>query len=128
MADAHTLLAPLIEPPLPALPAPAASVFEGAALLPGLALALAVAVALLVAGWLWRRSAPQRTLRRIARLADPVQAAEALAALAQAGRWQPDAAWQQALERVRFGAPSAVHAATVTRLCAELRAMKGTRR
>ncbi|MDH5709002.1 MAG: hypothetical protein OEY75_07775 [Hylemonella sp.] len=126
MADAHVLLAPLIEPPLPALPAPSASVFEGAALLPGLALALAVA--LLVAGWLWRRSAAQRALRRIARLADPVQAAEALAALAQAGRWQPDAAWQQALERVRFGAPSAAHAATVARLCAELRAMKGTRR
>jgi hypothetical protein len=117
MADPQQLLAPLIEPPLPLVPVlPSATVWPvflvvGAVLLAALAM---------VAAWLlWRRGAPRRAVRRMARMDNPVQAAHALAALARERGLPATGAWRDALDRVRFGAPEAGHAKTMARLCAE---------
>lgn len=116
MADPHLILAPLVEPPLPPVSLPAPQPTLSWLLLLGLGIALIV-VALLA--WFWRRRAPQRALRHIARQADAVQGAHQLA------HWQRNhapamsAEWQQALERLRFGAPDA-GTTTLQRLCAEV--------
>lgn len=120
MADPRQLLAPLIEPPLPlASPVP---VLPSATVWPVLFVAGAVLLAALamVAAWLlWRRGAPRRAVRRMARMDNPVQAAHALAALARERGLPATGAWRDALDRVRFGAPEAGHAKTMARLCAE---------
>lgn len=117
MADPHVILAPIVEPPLPPLPASA----PAPAILP-LVLAGAALVLLALAGWaLWRRGTGQRALRRIARHPEARQAAQQLA------RWQPrhwpqaPQAWLQALERFRFGPADAAAPAALQRLCAEAR-------
>lgn len=115
MADPHIILAPLVEPPLPPVPVAAPS------MVPPLPMVAALAVAIILATllfWGWRHRAPQRALRRIARLPDPVQAAHQLA------QWQPrhrrlaPSDWLQALEQLRFGPPAAEQPATLARLCA----------
>jgi hypothetical protein len=89
--------------------------------------ALAGVGLLLVAGgvyWQWRRKAPLRSLRRIARNAD------ARAGAAELARWQarhwPQAPqdWLQALERLRFGPPGADARAVLQRQCAEAQAAR----
>lgn len=117
MADPYQLLAPLVEPPLPPVPLPAAAPAVSASLIIGVVALFIVAVVVLY--WLWRRSAPQRTLRHIARLQDPVQAAHQLARLVFRQGALPPPTWQQALDRVRFGPPSAEHPATLAQLCTE---------
>jgi len=128
MADPHQLLAPLIEPPLPGVPLPPESLLAGLypfMWLGGLVLPLALALGL--AGWLWRRRAPQRALERIARLSDPVQAAHQLAKLLKKQAIQPPPSWQEALERVRFAEPATEHRDSVARLCAQARSFLKTR-
>lgn len=116
MADPYAILAPLVEPPLPPVPVPAAAHGTPWGLL---AAALAVVVLLGLLLWFWRRGAPQRALRRIARMPDAVQGAHALA------QWQRRHAralappWQQALDRLRFGPADAAARDTLQRLCAE---------
>lgn len=119
MADPHQLLAPLIEPPLPGVAVPPEPAL--AVLYPVMGLVLLLALALGMAGWLWRRRAPQRALERIARLSDPVQAAHQLAKLLGTQAIQPPPSWQEALERVRFAEPAPEHPDTVARLCAQAR-------
>lgn len=117
MADPYAILAPLVEPPLPPVPVLAAAHGTPWGLL---AAALAGVGLLGLLLWLWRRAAPQRALRRIARMPDAVQGAHALA------RWQHRFAravvappWQQALDRLRFGPADAAARDTLQRLCAE---------
>ena len=122
MADPHQLLAPLIEPPLPGVPLPPESslaVLYPFMWLGGLVLLLALALGL--AGWLWRRRAPQRALERITRLSDPVQAAHQLAKLLGTQAIQAPPSWHEALERVRFAEPAPEHRDTMARLCAQAR-------
>lgn len=121
MADPYVILAPLVEPPL--APVPAAVAADPVPwLLLAAALVAALVALLLVLGLLyaaWRHAAPGRALRRIAQLPDPVQGAHALAQWQrQQARVLPPA-WQQALERLRFGAPGPQGAQTLQRLCAE---------
>jgi hypothetical protein len=120
MADPRQLLAPLIEPPLPlASPVP---VLPSATAWPAVFVVGAVLLAALamVAAWLlWRRGAPRRAVRRIARMDNPVQAAHALAALVREQGLPATGAWREALDRVRFGAPEAGHTKTMARLCTE---------
>ncbi len=125
MADPHQLLAPLIEPPLPAVPVPPEPSL--AVLYPVMGLVLLLALAISVAVWLWRRGAPERALGRIARLSDPVQAAHQLAKLLGKQAIQPPPSWQEALERVRFAEPATEHRDTVARLCAQARSFLKTR-
>ena len=122
MADPHQLLAPLIEPPLPAVLVPPESSLAVLYPVMGLVgLVLLLALALGLAGWLWRRRAPQRALERIARLNDPLQAAHQLAKLMGKQTIQPPPGWQEALERVRFAEPAPEHRDSVARLCAQAR-------
>jgi HAMP domain-containing protein len=116
MANLHQVLAPLIEPPLSN-----GTVTEVAApmLLWVVAAGILLALLLLVTAWLWRRRAPVRALKRIARQSDPIQAAHQLAQLVkQLGKPAPND-WLATLAHVRFGPPAAEHAATLPRLCAE---------
>ena len=116
MADPHVILAPLVEPPLLPVPAPAPQATLPWLLLLGLGVAL-IGVGLLA--WAWRRRAPRRALRRIAREVDAVQGAHQLARWQQRHAPAMSAEWQQALEHLRFGAPGAHGAATLQRLCDE---------
>lgn len=116
MADPHLVLAPLVEPPLPPLPVEAPMTPWAQ---PGwVALGVALVIAAL-AWWWWRRSAPQRALRRLCRLADPLQAAQQLAQWPQQHRRAAPPDWLQRLEQLRFGAPHAAAAATLQQLCRE---------
>jgi hypothetical protein len=116
MADPHVILAPLVEPVLPPVPV-AASVPTWPLFL------LAVAAGVLLIAWLalgwWRRQAPARALRRIARGPDPAQAAQQLARWQQQYRRQAPPQWQQALDQLNFGAPAATGPDTLRRLCRE---------
>lgn len=117
MADPQQLLAPLIEPPLPLVPVlPSATAWPVLLVVGAVLLA---AMTMVVAWLLWRRGAPQRAVRRIARMDNPVQAAHELAALVRERGLPATGAWQDALDRVRFGSPTAGHAETMARLCAE---------
>ncbi len=84
---------------------------------------LLAALTMVVAWLLWRRSAPRRALRRMARMDNPVQAAHQLASLVRERGLPATNAWRDALDRVRFGSPAAEHAETMARLCAETRAL-----
>lgn len=116
MADPYVILAPLVEPPLPPWPVSAAPDSAPWWLLGG-----AIAIVLLVAALYarWRRAAPARALRRIARLSDARQGAHALAQWQRQHGCALPPAWQQALERLRFGAPGPQDWHTLQRLCAE---------
>lgn len=116
MADPHVILAPLVEPPLPPVPAAAPEATLPWLLLLGLGSALIV---LALLAWAWRRRAPQRALRRIARQADAVQGAHQLAHWQRRHAPAMSAEWQQALERLRFGPADDAAAATLQRLCAQ---------
>jgi hypothetical protein len=115
MADPYVVLAPLVEPPLP--PVPAAVAHSTPWLL--LSALLVTVLVLALWFWWWRRARPGRALRRIARMPDTAQGAHALA------HWQRrfDRAlapqWQQELDRLRFAAPDPQAVHTLQRLCAE---------
>lgn len=118
MPDPHKDLAGIIEPSAPPAPLPADYT-------PHLALAFAALLFILAAAWLWRRRAPLRALRRLARCADVPVAAAALARL-MATRQAPES-WRLELERLRFARPAPEVApyatpqatATLARLCRE---------
>lgn len=111
MPDPQRDIAPLIEPAAPP-PAPAEPDhnFGIALVLGGLLLAFA-------AYWYWRRRAPLRALRRIARASDPVAGADALAALMANRGISPPAFWQEELELLRFGPPGEDAEAMLSQLC-----------
>jgi len=116
MPDPHKDLADIIEPALVAAPAPPDIV---------LPIALTVSVVLLIAGvyWRWRRGAPLRQLRRLARNPDiPAAAAE----LAHMRLFPSNEVWQQDLDCLRFAPPrtddAATDVATLARLCREAEA------
>lgn len=115
MADPYVILAPLVEPPLP--PVPAAVAHSTPWLL--LSALLVTVLVLALWFWWWRRARPGRALRRIARMPDTAQGAHALA------QWQCRHAravtpqWQLDLDRLRFAAPDAQAAQTLQRLCVE---------
>jgi hypothetical protein len=120
MPDPRHDLAPIIELPA-SQPGPATSTGHGVTIpVPGLLLVCAM----LVAGFVRyrRRSAPIRAARRLARSADPRRAADALAALLAARTIEPDAAWRNDLERLRFGRPGPDDAALLARLCQQAEA------
>jgi hypothetical protein len=111
MPDPHQDLAEIIEPAAP----PTAATQADFAL--PLALAGAAVLVLLAFWWFWRRRAPLRALRRLARSPDVPAAAAELARLMEA-RTAP-AAWRLELECLRFARPAPDAAATLARLCRE---------
>jgi hypothetical protein len=113
MPDPHKSLAPIIEPV-----APPATPNGPDFLAPTLAVA-GLLLLLTLAAWLWRRRAPLRGLRAIARLNDPVTAAHRLAAWTARQGSQATPEWRAELERLRFGPPSAAAGETLARLCRE---------
>ncbi len=113
MPDPQRDLAAIIEPPPPAQ-APA-----GPDLSMPLALGVIAALLRAVVYGYWRRQAPRRALRRLARSADPVLGARELARLLPRLPVQPDPDWLARLEALRFGRPSPDAAAILARLCAE---------
>ncbi len=114
MPDPHKDLAAIIEPSAP----PAAASFATSAdyLLP-LALTAAAVLLVVVAWWFWRRHAPLRALRRLARAKDVHAAAAELARLME-GRAVPES-WRMELERLRFARSEPDAATTLARLCRE---------
>lgn len=116
MADPQRDLAPIIEPPPPPVvpgAADAAAMGSGAAF-------IALVFVLALAHVLWRRhSAPLRVLRRLPESADPIAAADELAALLRRHGIVPGATWAIELERLRFGPRADDARATLARLCRE---------
>ena len=111
MPDPQRDIAPIIEPVAP--PAPPA---EPDFILPA---ALGLAVLLLFAWlvWYWRRRAPLRALRKLAHSANPVEGANALAALMASQHIVPPALWQEELELLRFGPPAKDAEVVLAQLC-----------
>lgn len=126
MADPQRELAPIIEPmPPPATPGAAEAALP---VVPAIAFAV---LALLLAVFLfrrWRRSGPQRRLRRLARAPDPVTAAGQLAALLNRQGIVPETGWRDELERLRFGPPRADAADILARLCRDAETLLEERR
>lgn len=119
MPDPLKTLAPIIEPTAPPDAVPGGH--DGAILATGLAFAFLVPLAFLVRRW--RRQAPARALRRLARdSADPRAGADALAQLiggTPAARGEGMASWHAELARLRFGPATAADRETLARLCEE---------
>lgn len=111
MPDPHKDLAEIIEPA-----APPAAVAPADYLLP-LALTITAVLLVFIAWWFWRRRAPLRTVRRLARATD-VQAGAAELARLMAGRAAPES-WRMELGRLRFARPEPDAATTLVRLCRE---------
>ncbi|MDP2833501.1 MAG: hypothetical protein Q8Q28_09500 [Pseudomonadota bacterium] len=115
MPDPHKDLAAIIEPAAPPVAAAQADY-----LLP-LALTITAVLLVFIAWWFWRRRAPMRALRRLARATDAQAGAAGLARL-MAGRAMPES-WRLELERLRFAHPApeatTIAATTLTRLCRE---------
>ncbi len=111
MPDPQKDIAPIIEPVAP--PMPEASPNHVLPPLIGLGCLLLIAIL----AWHWRKRAPLRSLRRLMREPDPVDAAHALAVLIRKQRISPPAAWQTELERLRFGPSFDGAADSLTRLC-----------
>lgn len=124
MADPHQILAPLIEPPLPAVPQTDGSTSLLVLIVAGLALCMLAGVVL---GWLGHRTAPRWALHRIARMPDPVQAAHQLARLVDEQKMMPPPDWLQALERLRFGPPAAQAPALLAQLCVQAQSFERAR-
>lgn len=123
MPDPHKDLAGIIEPVAP--PAVAARADHAPLFLPAAAVVLLVVIV-----WrFWRRRAPLRALRRLARSPDTLAGAAGLARLMQ-GRALPES-WRIDLERLRFARPTPDAATTLARLCREaeglLRARGGSK-
>jgi hypothetical protein len=111
MPDPQRDISPIIEPAAPPAAPAGPDYVLPAALIVG---ALLVIVAFI---WVWRRRAPLRALRRLARAPDPVAGADALAALLASRRIKPPAHWQSELDLLRFG-PSLEYADDIlARLC-----------
>ncbi|MDO9224569.1 MAG: hypothetical protein Q8M09_19130 [Pseudomonadota bacterium] len=111
MPDPHQDLAAIIEPAAP----PAAAARTDYA---PLFLLAATVVLLVVIVWrFWRRRAPLRALRRLARSPDTQAGAAGLAHLME-GRALPES-WRMELEQLRFARPTADAATTLARLCRE---------
>lgn len=111
MPDPQRDIAPIIEPAAPpAAPVPPDHTLAIALAVGGLLLALA-------AYRYWRRRAPLRALRRVAKTADPVAGADALAALIASRGISPPAFWQEELELLRFGPPVEDADAMLSQLC-----------
>ena len=116
MPDPHVILAPIVEP---VLPPPVLHAAPPVALLP---LGVTAAVLLICAAavvWWWRRGASRRSLHRIVRCRDPQQGAQQLAHWQQRHWPAAPPAWQQALDRLRFGPADVAAAECLQRLCAE---------
>jgi len=109
MPDPHKDLAEIIEP------ATQAAAGSGSDYL--LPLALACVVLVLGLAWFWRRRAPLRALRRLARAAEVQAGADALARLLE-NRAAP-AAWRRELDRLRFARQEPDAAEMLERLCRE---------
>lgn len=111
MPDPQRDIAPIIEPVAPpALPAGPDYTWP-------VALALGGLLVLAVLAWAWRRRAPLRSLRRIARASDPIAGANALAALIARQGVTPPRVWQEELEMLRFGRPAEYARDVLARLC-----------
>lgn len=111
MPDPQRDISAIIEPPPPPLPPPPPDYTLPAVLALGGLIVLAVLV------WFWRRRAPLRALRRIAKATDPVAGANALAILIASQRVTPPAFWEEELELLRFGPPAEDAQAMLTQLC-----------
>jgi hypothetical protein len=111
MPDPQRDIAPIIEPVAPPLPPAGPDYTWPVALAVGGLLLLAVLV------WAWRRRAPLRSLRRIARASDPIAGANALAALVAQQSLRPPRAWEEELEMLRFGPPADYAGDVLARLC-----------
>jgi hypothetical protein len=117
MPDPTQDLADIVEPVIPLTATashdwllPAGAVVFGLALLIGLY-------------WHWRREAAKRALRRLHDRTDIQQAASELAALRPRFKHAPDAAWLDALQRLRFAPPQSDAQAVFERLCREAAAL-----
>lgn len=99
MPDPTQDLADIVEPVIP-LTATASHDW----LLPAGAVVLGLVVAIAIY-WHWRRGVAKRALHRLRGRADVPQAAGELAALLPQFKHAPDAAWLDALQRLRFGPP-----------------------
>ena len=111
MPDPQRDIAPIIEPAAPPMP-PAAPDYT-----PAVALGLGGLLLLAVLVWHWRRRAPLRALHRIASASDPIEGANALAALLASQRITPPRFWQEELELLRFGPPAEYADDVLARLC-----------
>lgn len=111
MPDPQRDIAPIIEPAAPPLP-PAGPDY----ILPAM-LALGGLILFAVLFWHWRRRAPLRALRKIARVSDPLDGGNALAQLMASQRITPPAFWQEELDLLRFGPPAGNAAALLAQLC-----------
>ena len=121
MPDPQRDIAHIIEPAAPpAAPAGPDYVLPLAVALGGLLL-----IAALV--WRWRRRAPLRALRKLAQSPDPIEGANALAALVSRCGVAPPLDWQNELERLRFALPAEDAAAILARLCSSAEIFLRTR-
>lgn len=111
MPDPQRDIASIIEPVAPPLP----PVGPDYTLLAMFALGGLMLFAVLF--WHWRRRAPLRALRKIARASDPLAGGNALAELMVSQRITPPAFWQEELELLRFGPPADNAAALLAQLC-----------
>jgi hypothetical protein len=111
MPDPQRDIASIIEPPAPpALPAGPDYTLPVVLSVGGLLL-----IAVLV--WYWRKRAPLRALRNLTHASDPVEAANALAALVRNHGMTPPPEWQHELERLRFAPLADDAAGTLASLC-----------
>lgn len=117
MPDPHKDLADIIEPQIAVLAATSSD---------WQIVAAAVSAGLVIAAgfyWYWRRNAPLRSLRRLRILSDPQQAADALADMLPHFKPQPEAAWLDQLQRLRFGPPQTDSRAILDALCQQVEAL-----
>lgn len=111
MPDPQRDIAPIIEPTAP----PALPEVGDDTLAITVSLVALLVIAALV--WRWRQQAPLRKIRRLAHDADPIDAANKLAALLKRYRLALAPDWQSELERLRFGPPVEDAADLLEQLC-----------
>lgn len=115
MPDPHVILAPIVEPVLP----PVQHAAPPVALLPLVVTAAVLLICAAAAVWWWRRGVSRRVLQHIARCRDLQQGAQQLAQWQQRHWPAAPQAWQQALDRLRFGPADVAAAECLQRLCTE---------
>lgn len=121
MPDPQRDIAPIIEP--------VAQIAEPVGLNYTLPIALVLAGLILIAFtiWQWRRRRPLKELNKIAKVSDPIKAADALAALVKRYSITLSAECQNDLERLRFSPPTVDADETLLRLCREAQSFLQTR-